>query len=890
MLNKVKTIAEIFNEVKCYDLVITNDAPLATALNKLVEEPRLDYLAMTPKQIASKFAQLYYDKIYEKYEVVLNISKRTGKSFKIVHHTLEKIYEIWMYNAKLEFAEHFLSEEEFQFVKYLGDYNTIETAMENFNENFYGNKKIALVGEELFSLLDLEVIPRRGSPAAEIEVFKDGGFKIDQTYIFPTSAMLIDNVLELINDSNADETAIVLDPDSKYLEIMKARLKESGLKIEIKNYLSEESSVRSFISLVELSFRIEELKVSEYIPIASEFGIEINSKYANYDLTNFIRHINKDKYLTKLFEVCRKIPSYKYTELIVELRKNFDFKITKEFNGALQLIELHEKSISEENLIELKYFLKEFDIEVGVQRSGVLFVNAVSSAFVDRQIIFYVGLDNSWMKLFPDKDYLNKKDEEKKNLKRFQILIQQGSKRFYFVTDAADNIEIPPCYYFLMLGENDAGSFNSKYFNPVCVDNKSLAKAYTKIIKKLPTEEKTINSISPSGFNNYFKCPKYYSLNKFIRNEDNPAFRKGNLLHEFAELYFHHPEFARDNFQKILGMMVEDLSLFHQNSNKDFMKTEFQIGMESIISFLDKRNLHKIPLEKPESPEGNDLMGELKLEKIYRNTEQRLSDSEDSGISGKIDLQSGNTIVDYKSSKYRRSDINKAMQSNLGYIMLNESEEFDFQAIAYITSLRRSFNEINFIYYYLFNNFRNQINPNEFETKNEVELKYLPMTFLEYLSTIEVFEKMKSKDQPAKFLNKIGYEYYKQFLNKLNLKKSEYFIEEILSDRVIEEANNLLSDLQLSNKSIGAQTQDSLNKNYIKPIAKIIFSIRTGNWSPCIIFKDDADEFSQLINDKLYELNKYENSTYEYSPVFGSREICKSCDFLNICIGNKLWH
>ena len=52
MLRKSKSIEEIYDEVKDYDLVITNDAPLATALNKLVEKPRLDYFISRPSALS----------------------------------------------------------------------------------------------------------------------------------------------------------------------------------------------------------------------------------------------------------------------------------------------------------------------------------------------------------------------------------------------------------------------------------------------------------------------------------------------------------------------------------------------------------------------------------------------------------------------------------------------------------------------------------------------------------------------------------------------------------------------------------------------------------------------------------------------------------------------
>ncbi|MDQ3193765.1 MAG: hypothetical protein M3P82_02070, partial [Bacteroidota bacterium] len=316
MLRKAKSILQLYNECRGYDLIITNDAPLATALNKLVETPRLDYLAMTPKQIASKFAQLYYDKLYEKYEIVLVVSKLTKKPVQFIHQSVVKIYEVWMYNAKLEFTEQFLSEEEFSLLKYIDELATIETAMENFNEDYYREKKIAVIGEELFTLLDLEVLPRRGAAAVKIDIFLEEEYKIEKTYLFPSSEQLMENILSLVNKDNAEDTAIVLDAKSDYLEILKARFKGAGINIEIKNYLSDEVSVRNFISLIELSFRIDELKVKEFMPIATELGIVIKSNFGQYEMSHYINHINKDKGLKRMYDICKNVMNYDYKELI----------------------------------------------------------------------------------------------------------------------------------------------------------------------------------------------------------------------------------------------------------------------------------------------------------------------------------------------------------------------------------------------------------------------------------------------------------------------------------------------------------------------------------------------------------------------------------------------
>ena len=891
MLTKVKSINELFTEAKDFDLVITSDAPLATALNKLVEKPRLGYLAMTPKQIAAKFAQLYYEKLYEKFDVVLRLSRITNKPVKLIHHSVEKIYEIWMYNAKLEFTEQFLSNEELSLIKHLKEIETIETAMENFNEEFYGDKSIAVIGEELFSLLDLEVLPKRGAPAKKIEIFKEGEFKIDKTYIFPSAEQLVNNILKLINSENADQTAIVLDSRSDHLEILKARFKDAGIKIEIKNYLSDEMSVRNIISLIELSFRVNELKVGEFLPLAVEFQIPVDIKYRHYDLSNFMKQINNDKKLEKLYDFSRNIVNLDYKNLLKELKTDFNFDINKEFTELLELLEYNESKITESNLIDLKYFLKEFNIEINSEKSGVLFVNAQNSAFIDRQIIFYLGLDNTWMTLFPDKEYLNKEEEESKNLKRFQILIQQGKKRFYFVQNIIDYKEVLPCYYFMTLSGIDTESFLNDYFNPVRFQIERSSNEYKGNKRKSAGQKKEVlSALSPSSLNKYFKCPKLYSINKLLPDEDLPVFKKGTLLHEFAELYFHHPEFTNDKFQKVLELMVKKMSVFLNNNNEEYIKSGLKIGMDSIKKFIDERSIKKSLLPFPKEADKNELMADLKKDRIYSNTENWLTDKDITHITGKIDLQYENNIIDYKSSNERRTESKVTLQSNLDYINLNESDDFDFQAISYITSKSREFREVNFIYNYILNNYKYQIDEKQKEDKNLTHIKYIPLTFNEYIYSEKAFDIIKSDKIGEKLLGILGYENYKHVLDNLNLSSNEYFDKEILNNKIIEVTNSVISDLGMSFNSFGNKKQETFNENLRKTLSRYIYNFRTGAGETGMLYKDDVEKFKGLVNNKLTEMNKYLNSSFPFEPVFGSREICRFCDYLNLCTGNKLWH
>lgn len=891
MLRKSKTIQEIYNEVSGYDLTITNDAPLATALNKLIDKSRLGYLAMTPKQIAKKFAGLYYEKIFDKNEITLLLFKNTNIPINLIHQTVKKIYEIWMYNAKFEFIPLFLSDEEKKILNILDEYDTLETVMENFNEDFYGNKKIAVVGEELFTLLDMEVLFKRGKPADRIGLFTDEEYLIDNTYVFSSDELLAENIADLINEENEDETAIVLNTDSEYLEIIKSLFIKKGLKVEEKYYLRDDLSVRTLISFLELSLDIENIEFKELIPLANEFGIKTKSEFNQYNAGIYVKNISKDKNLQYLFDICTEIRKFNFIELINKIRDKFEFSVNPVFLEMLETTELDKIKISDKSINDLKFILKEFDIETDSEKSGILFVNALNSAFIDRKLVFYIGLDDSWMRIYPDKDYLKKEEEEEKNRMRFQILIQQGEKKYYFVRNVRDYEDVIPCYYFSILSGKKADSFDDQFFNPLYIKNRNASEEYHPLIEKISAKEiKFLHAISPTSLNAYFRCPKYYSLGKLLPNEQNQYMIRGTLFHSFAELYFNHPEFTIEKLEEILDLMVNEMSYFTKNSNVEFVRSDFRIGVESIMGFLDDCNIEKIKASESTGKADNLLMDALGLKKIYTNTEKWIRGNEQTPVSGKIDLQYENKIVDYKSSAYRKTNSDVTYQSSIDYVMRNEYVKFDFQAIAYISYLRNSFKNVDFIYNFLLSNFRKQVNDAAIEKDCLTKIRYYDLTFLDHIRQDTFFETLLSDKKSVKLPEVIGKENYLYILDNLNLEAHEYFDKELLYNTFLETTNTVISELGFEFKNFGSRKQETLNENVIKPVARKIYNERTGKNLYGTVFKDDCDAFIEMVKSKLAEINEYNKTKFPFEPAFGSRDICKECDYLNLCTGNKLWH
>ena len=100
---RAKSIDELYEEVRDYDLVICNDAPLALALNNRLDKPRVGVFAITPRQLASDLSiDILGVPTLSDIEVVRRISKNLGYPMRFVHGEIENIKTIRRYSSEVK--------------------------------------------------------------------------------------------------------------------------------------------------------------------------------------------------------------------------------------------------------------------------------------------------------------------------------------------------------------------------------------------------------------------------------------------------------------------------------------------------------------------------------------------------------------------------------------------------------------------------------------------------------------------------------------------------------------------------------------------------------------------------------------------------------------------
>lgn len=882
MIRKVKSIQQLYEEVKEYDLVITNDAPLNTALIKSLNKTHLGSFALTSKMIGSKYSDYVFeeDKL-QLSQIVLNVQKNFNLSLKEALFYTKNIFNIWQYVGSLkECTQYFSKQVEKEIIEYLGQLPSYQLSMQMMDLSFLEASTIAVIGEELFTALDSKVLTQYYD---SIQIHTDEEHMLDILYTFESQKDIIDRVVSMITPQNQDGVAIVLNIESDYLPLIKAKLINNNIELNEKLYLYQDFRVREFLSILEVLFSLHNMYTKELIPIGSIFNIEINSKFED---TLFLEISKVDSNAKELLEVLQTLKQLTFKEFVKKLG-HYNVHLPHKLTHILQSLELDNTIISYENILDLKYFIEHFDEEIEANKKGVLLIDAKNSSFINRDVIFYIGMDNSWVKNIDSQKYISFEEELQKNIISFEILLQQGKERFFFIPKNNKGNEVIPPYYFNFLLDTNIESYSSKYFNIVEISNNYQTLKYTPHSNFQDIDNiKHIDTISASALNKFSECPKKFAYSKLISGAQRDFFLKGTLIHAFAEFYVNHKEFVRNKeLEEFVDIIMNELQVLSNPLQNHILRTQIRLACKSVIEFIDSieidTTLHyesskNISINTSNKNEENVFSQYYKLPITLKNTELEFKDLE-LGLNGFIDLAiNRNTIVDYKTGRSKKVPSDIIKKSNFKEIVTR----CDFQPLVYLSVFRKIApnTQIDFLYNFPMIDSYNKIMENPLE-ENIVKVHYIPNTFNEFIQTDtfkEYFSELLGNDA-----RKIFEEYNsEEFFKEIDLTKEEFNKEEF-----IEKHKQNFIDFHIS-KGIkeNAKTVEHLSKLF-SYIVGFKFGEKVGNKGQKKVFyyTKDLDEFENFVQDSIKSINQSYKDRFPYHPV-EDRTTCENCEFKKMCL------
>ncbi|MEK7399184.1 MAG: PD-(D/E)XK nuclease family protein [Candidatus Poribacteria bacterium] len=888
MIKRAKSIQEIYEEVKAYSLVLTVDAPLRTALDKMLKKPMLGTWAMTPKELAVKYAPRTINRsVISKSDAIIEISNRLDMNIKQAYYHADMIYNLWEIFGNPDKINDFLGDEGRSVLDLLKDFPTVHLAMSKFNRSLIDKGKVAVIGLEYFTELDKLVLPH---DFTEIDIFKNEDYVLSNFYAFSGENDLVDRIVSMITNENADDLAIVLNPEASYLPLIRSKIRNKGIPVTIKEYLKDHFQVRDFLALVNLGLNHTNLTVKEIAHFAGILPFYIDADKHNFLLSEYMALNTENQRLTEFHDLLNSITNKTYKELIDWLSDK-KISLPYELSDIIRQISIMDKTIDLESYADLAYCIENLDIEIDTNKSGVLLISCKNSAYIDRPVCIYIGLDTSWDRTSMA-ELIDSETEEKKEIDLFQILLQQGTIRYYLVSTMKDNQPVIPCYYFNILFGREIGSFISdpifkaqriRNSDSFCPDNNSDEKKPFILSRQLKdaidAEKNDFPYFSQSTLNSFATCPKKYMYNKLTPSEQQEYLTKGTLFHSFASFYLTYPEvvmekgidFFVDQMTNEYKKMVDDIIL-------DIERSKFKIGLQNLRFYIDSLIIEKdIRLAfQTESKNKNRFAELLGLSDESTNAELRFEDDE-MHLDGVFDLMVNNvTIVDHKSGDKPKSTSEIIREADIH----PKKGRLDFQAKLYILEMRRNNpNDIEFIYDYFLSNHRDVIDGKSDTTGDLVTIKYYHKEFNEFITTDEGIDIIAGTSKKrAEIIAKIGYDNIIRFFMDNPIPREMQFDDDILlnSDYCKNFCDYMLGFVSSRSKTILEQISDIL-----KGIVMIRNATARG-LKKAYFFKDDIDEFEVFLSEKYNDILSYIDDNFPFKPI--NRDSCDECDYADICL------
>jgi len=837
-IQKAKSLDQIYNEVKEYDLVLTAEASTADSINSRLDKAKLGKFAATPQRLA------YGDELAEedfKRDIFLRLVNKEGLRWKQASYLLGNAISCWKNTGELEeLKEHGFSGRAVE--KVIGVLRETDNPLQALEEySISEEKNVAVLAPYQLNELDRKILPEEYD---EIELFTEQNYELPEFNIFNSSNDIIQALKENIENIGAENVGVVVDPSSGYQALLESTLSSSDIPYLKQRDLSEDTDLRTFLSLVRTGLSSKRVRVKDIRPVLQELNVPISAAESEKFVTDL--ESGKLEDFREFFTMMKHLP---FSE-VVRKYEDFTNRGLEPVKTVLDELDINDEIASEARLNQIEYYLDSFAPSEDIEEDGVLFADPKKVSRVDRPVVFFVGMGPDWRQEPENMNWVDTESQEQENIKDFTSLVQSG-KPVFMVQDKEMNEDIKPCFYLNEILDKDFVNFRELPHKRTRPEETETGSGFER--KGLDIEREQINVLSQSSLNSFAMSPRYYYISELVSDPDQENLEKGNLFHDYAEFYVNYPEFMEEKGdQQIIEFMENSIRPFADDLDIQKLETEFKIGVKNIREFIKARDFSEKDLEGYEKKDREqNVFAEKYGKPIKSKVTEMWFENEKLGGKGKIDLiQNENNLVDYKSGR-RKSEKKVVKKSK---VALYDDEKFpNFQAPMYLAFHRKKTQgeKLNFTFFHFLDNLGDEITGNAEIDDNIVTVTYYPKTFDEKVASNEAFELLikdvaKSNDR-RKTLEKLGCHQYKKFMEENKMPKT-HDKKEILATQFTQEFK------AYAKKEVGDY---KYVRNGIESALKKLIEFHSENY-----FKDDIDKFEEFLEDKIEQLNQYRGSRF----------------------------
>ncbi len=838
-------VDEIYEQVKGRGLVLSTEAPLVDALNRRVKEPGLGRFAVTPKRLVYNETG---KRLMDKRDLFHLLVRETEMGLKQASYLLENAISCWMETGEVESItgyRRFKSDAMKKVVELLKNTDNIFRAMESFEIE---EKDVVVVGIHQFNGLDLKVLP---DSYDVLDIFAEDKIELPEFSVFNSEVEIVRAVRDNIDPDNPNRFALVMEPGSSYQPLIETMLDAEGVPYMVQRELRESLGLRDFLSLCRTADSVKSSKVRDLQPVLRFLGIEVPIEYNE----QYAKDLDIEE-LDEFKDFLDKIQGRTLSEVLEEFGDVYE----RDLGGIEEVFEslgIEDKTPNEEILNALELYLDIFEVPFEeIKKKSVLFVSPKNVAWVDRPVVFHIGMDSDWVCDVPKRPWIDKDKKEETNLTNFKILLQ-NTNSYYMVQDTYLSESVTPCFYFNELTTDNFDSFvdlNHSRYNHPSEDKKKKFKK--KQIDIQPDKETTI---SQSSLNRLTQCPRNYFFSKLISSIDRDFFRKGNLFHDFAEFYVNHPDFVEEGRNKLVDLMVDEMKPLVDDLDLPILRTEFMVGTDNIIKYLKEEGFSGSKPQDCYREKTDNFFSKATGRTIDVEITEMWFEDPDLGARGIIDLvKDEGHLVDYKSGR-RKSPGDVVKRSNLDLL----EDDPNFQAILYLSYLRkqRPRQKLKFTFFHFLDNIDDKISGTADYKDNICTLTYFPCTFEEQIKRRETFQSLlgRSKKRTG-FLKDLGYSSFKEALDEFEVPRQlQYDKRRLVEEKVDDLRRRFSAYFDIGHRKDYTENQI---QGICAGILKNLVDFRRKNY-----FKEDLDAFDEFLEKKIEELNDYKKSRFPVGDV-----------------------
>ncbi|MCD2203317.1 PD-(D/E)XK nuclease family protein [Halobacterium sp. KA-6] len=829
-IQRAKPLEILYDEVEDYDLVVVPDAPLADGLNRHLDRPHLGDFATIPRRLAAGGREEH-----EERTVFLELLSETDLSWKQAAYLGEEIIHCWEYTGR---PDAILDYDQFdtpavrRAVEHVKHLETTSRALTDYTID--DDLEVAVVGYPQLSELERSILPAEFNTVGR---FADDAFEYPPFHLFDTSADIIATLLDTITVENADDVGVVLDAGSEFSTLLESALDAAEIPFYGGPGFLDQPDHRTFLRLLRTAFRGGDVRVGDVKPVLQRLDFDVGTTHDEKRL-----HQLDIADLDEFVEWCTTIRDGEWTfkRALTEFGALLDDGEFSAFQEELVTLGLASQSVTESRVDDLEFYLQSYDVPLDREHEGVLLADAKSATTVDRPLVFYLGLDDDWTQTPPQRPWVDRQAEFERHLQRFQALLQNGEAQYYLARDTVGGEPVTPCLYFEELLEESFTQFSDLEAARYTAPQTSTDAGFD--ASPLSVEPEQPATISQSSLSTYVNSPRDYFFDRLVDSPDRDFFRKGNLFHDFAEFYVHHPDVvANEDLDTFADVMLEEMSPFVRDVDRAVHRTHYEAGLQNVIAYLDEHApaASDLVLDGPDVDE-NTFAAYFDRPVGATVTEQWF-ESVDLGVKGKIDLvASPGRLVDYKSGSKK-----SARQVVKNSAIEDLSDTPDFQALLYLAYQRtqQPGEQLEFVFVHFLENLDDIVRGEGDLADTLTSVTYYPTPYVEFVRQQSTFERLRDDgaNDCQKTFSKAEYADFAAVFDDADFpatRDRDELIESPFGDALVDRMVEAVGDYKYV-------------RNGCKQALRELMRIRNGNY-----FEDDLDAFEAFVDERLTELHE----------------------------------